>query len=135
MFLSQNNPQSQPVYLRVDYPDPLMFYSFFTAYPPAQYQKKVTLGPIDSLGFQHAIALDNMQVTDLPLPVLLSEDPSLTNGYYVCHSLDNFLPVTYQGSTDLEDLPLFYIAYSENGALKYAYIVDIAVYLQQFPSE
>ncbi len=43
--------------------DPIMFYAYYTHYDPSVYQAKAVLGELESSGFQHAIALDNIYVT------------------------------------------------------------------------
>ena len=93
--------------------DPVMFYAFYNQIKPKYYQQNVKLGPLESDGWQHAVALGNFQVANAQLPDV------------ACQALLNNQPTLFitdqQYSPKLKPVDQFT---SMNGVHTYAYVYD-----------
>lgn len=94
--------------------DPTMFYAFHTRMDPAAYQQQAVLGPLESSGFQHTQAIDQVKVWE--------------GGFAsaACQAVTSNTPTLYL--TDergpAATAVLVRTATSENGAMTYAYVYD-----------
>jgi 4-amino-4-deoxy-L-arabinose transferase-like glycosyltransferase len=125
-FLGQVRLETQPIYFNVNYPDPLMLYAYYTGVAPALYQQTAVLGDLEPSGFQHTQSVANLYVTPKPLTELIGDDLDLQTGYYVTHDPSAIADVFLTPESEA----IVYTARSDNQALTYGWVVDIARYRQ-----
>jgi len=110
-YLQQNFPESL-IYVKPFFSDPTMFYAFYTNMSPQQYQRQAVLGPKETSGFQHTIAIDKMKVWD----------SGFTSA--ACDAVLKHKPSVYVTNEQAPHGVLLKEIKSENGALTYAFVYD-----------
>ncbi|MBU2543106.1 glycosyltransferase family 39 protein [Patescibacteria group bacterium] len=116
-------PKQISIYIKPFFSDPIMAYAYYRQIDPDYYQKNVQLGKIEGSGFQHAVGLDNLQVSEEPMVNLGCRAVKANQeAYYVTNEWFQRPPIEY----------LHRVA-SENGAVYYAYVYDAVGYATEHP--
>jgi 4-amino-4-deoxy-L-arabinose transferase-like glycosyltransferase len=116
-------PKQTSIYIRPFFSDPIMAYAYYRKVNPDHYQKNVVLGKKEDSGFQHAVGLDNYQV---------SEEPMVNLG---CRAVKQERVAYYVTNEEFKRPPIEYLhrVASENGAVYYAYVYDAVAYVNKHP--
>lgn len=116
-------PKQISIYIRPFFSDPIMAYAYYNQIDPDHYQKNVQLGKEEDSGFQHAVGLDNLKV---------SEEPMVNSG---CRAVREKQEAYYVTNEEFKNPTIEYLhrIASENGAMHYAYIYDAAGYAAKHP--
>lgn len=104
------------IYIRPFFPDPIMYYAFYTKYDPATYQKIAVLGDLEASGFQHTITLNSVELSEELLPSI------------ACAAVANDQKTLYVTNLSEGNFPPQYIVRSTNGATIQAYVYDLLLY-------
>lgn len=113
-----SQPKDTKIYIRPFFSEPLMYYAYFTRMPASHYQQNVVLGEKEANGFQHAIKLDNLEITELPpeqLPCIRNQNK---RELYVTN--DDLFKLGHTKNKAV------YEGRSENKALVYLQVYDMA---------
>jgi len=104
----------QHVLVKPFFSDPTMFYAFYTNMDPKAYQEQAVLGPLESSGFQHTVAIDDVTVWD--------------SGFLsaACHAVAMNKPTLYITNENgpAENAVGITKIMSENGAMMYVHVYD-----------
>ncbi|MBT3249356.1 MAG: phospholipid carrier-dependent glycosyltransferase [Candidatus Pacebacteria bacterium] len=116
-------PDEVSIYVRPFFSDPIMAYAYYRQISPSHYQENVILGKKEDSGFQHAVGLDNL---------IVSEEPMLNIG---CRAVKENKAAYFVTNEDFKrpPIPYLYQAVSENGAMNYAYVYDTVAYASKHP--
>ena len=116
-------PNQVSIYVKPFFSDPMMAYAYYRQVEPDYYRRNVILGQKEDSGFQHAVGLNNYQVSDEPMVNIgCRAVKEKQEAYYVTNEEFKSPPIPY-----------LYRAASENGAMHYAYIYDAADYAAKHP--
>jgi hypothetical protein len=109
----EDNPDSN-LYIKPIISDPIMYYAYYTQLHPKQYQETVVLGELEESGFQHAVALQNVFVTDSSPEELfcINTDKNKSNIF-----------VTNEKLT----IPILFEAQSHHKVHTFAYVYDLNI--------
>ncbi len=94
--------------------DPIMYYAYYDQIDPNFYQSHVVLGNKEASGFQHAVALGNVS----------QENHGKSLETAACLAIQTDQPTLYVTNEDKGPTYLVKTIWSQNGALRYAYIYD-----------
>ncbi len=116
-------PKQISIYIKPFFSDPIMAYAYYRQIGPDHYQHNVRLGESEGSGFQHAVGLDNLKV---------SEEPMVNLG---CRAMKENREAYYVTNEEFKRPPIEYLhrVASENGAVYYAYVYDAAGYVAKNP--
>lgn len=108
--------ESHAIVIKPFFSDPIMYYAFYTQYPPAMYQQKVGLGKLESSGFQHAVSLGTITTSEAPL-LGISCEAVINNRPTVVATNEkvdpSFKPLrTFTSANGVHELAFIYDAYT-----------------------
>lgn len=132
-FISQYDLENVPVLFNVSYPDPIMYYAFYSNYDTAKFQKNAVWGDIDSVGFLHTKSLENLATTNESLNNLLSINNLMTGLYISDKNIDEIL-ILIPKNIYPDESPIIYTATSLKSSFVHGYIIDIEKYYPYWKS-
>lgn len=94
--------------------DPILYFAYYTNQDPSYYQNQVVLGPKEASGFQHAVALGKVS----------QEQHGKSLETAACQAFQANQPTLYVTNENKGPAYLIKTIWSQNGALRYAYIYD-----------